>query len=69
MQILPFLDCHRGRGWVKGLGFRGIIPGVWGLESKLLKGAYIGEYIGSIIRIINGDTRSLECSSKIGKRA
>ena len=33
------------------------------LESKLLKGGYMGDYIGGTIRVIKGDTRSLDYSS------
>ena len=33
------------------------------LESKLLKGGYIGEYMGSIIGVIKGGTRSLDYGS------
>ena len=31
--------------------------------SKLLKGGCIGDYIGTTIRVIKGDTRSLDSSS------
>ena len=30
------------------------------LYSKLLKGGYIGDYVGITIRVIKGDTRSLD---------
>ena len=33
------------------------------LQSKLLKGGYIGSYIGTTIRVIKRDTRSLDYSS------
>ena len=33
------------------------------LQSKLLKGGYIGDYIGKIVGVIKEDTRSLDYSS------
>ena len=33
------------------------------LKSKLLKGGYMGDYIGTTIGVIKGDTRSLDYSS------
>ena len=32
-------------------------------QSKLLKGGYIGDYIGTTIGVIKGDTRSLDNGS------
>ena len=40
------------------MGFR-----VYGLGSKLLKGAYIGDCIGDYYRAYQGDTMRLEYSS------
>ena len=36
---------------------------IYVLQSKLLKGDCIGDYIGTIIVVIRGDTRSLDYGS------
>ena len=40
-----------------------MVFGVKGLGSKLLKGGYIGDYIGNSTEVIAGETGSLDYSS------
>ena len=55
---LPGIWCFKA-GTLLGLGFINSLE----LSSKLLKGDYIGEYIGDDYRVIKGDTRSLAYGS------
>ena len=50
----------KGQGWMLSIGaLRGQVS--YSLNS--LKGGYIGDYIGTTIGLIKGDTRSLDYSS------